>query len=215
MLKRGDKIYPANTDTFVAACDPFRFDDTRKKRHSSGAGAVYLKRDRVIDPDDKPANEVETDRFVCTYKNSVKEDVYKEDMLMMAVYFGCEMFPEMNEEMVYKYFRDSKYSGYLGYLYIDGKKEPLAGFYTHTGIKQRMFKLWKMFVETKIQNERHRDILQELSDIEGLKDMVNYDLFAAAGGCLLAMYYSKTGINEESRRSDEEFLKGYMDRFRR
>ena len=41
-IKRGDKIYPANTDTFVAACDPFRFDDTRKKRHSSGAGAVYL-----------------------------------------------------------------------------------------------------------------------------------------------------------------------------
>lgn len=202
-IKRGSKVVPANTDKFVAACDPFRFDETRKKRRSKGAGCVYLKRDYIIDPEGTNVEDMQTDRFVCTYSNSVKEVDYKEDMLKMTLFFGCEIFPEMNEEMVYKYFRDSKFSGYLGYLWVDGKKNELPGFYTSLPIKQRIFKLWKMKIESGIGHEKHRGLLQELCDIESLKDMTNYDLFAASGGCLLSMYYCRPELRGDAQEATD------------
>lgn len=194
IIMQGGKLIAGNKELFIAGCDPFRFEKTRKKRHSKGAGAVYMKRDNNIDPDTKPREEWKTDRFVCTYCQSVPEEEYKEDMLKMTIFFGCEMFPEMNEEMVYKYFKNNKYRHLLGYLYIDGLKAEMPGFYTHVNTKNKMFKLWKMKIERNIRNELHTDLLQELSDIEGIDDMVNYDLFASSAGCLLADYYSKDGM---------------------
>ena len=209
------KLYAGNKELFVAACDPFRFDDTRKKRRSKGAGAVYMYHDEIIDPPDKPKEDWVSERFVCTYSNAVSEDEYKEDMLKMTIFFGCEMYPEMNEEMVYKFFRDSKYNNLLGYLYFNGLREKLPGFYTHATMKQRMFKLWKEHVEKNLSNEKHRSILQELSDIEGMRDMVNYDLFAAGGGCLLAKMY-RHGGSQKSRVEDliDKELEEYMDYFK-
>jgi len=194
LIKVNGKLVAGNKDIFIAGCDPFRYDKTRKGRHSKGAGCVYMKRDFIIDPEDKPLSEWVSDRFVCTYTQSVPEEEYREDMLMMTIFYGCEMFPEMNEEMVYKYFRSTKYVGLLGYLYVDGKKKELPGVYTHNTNKPIGFKLWKIKIEKNIRHELHRDILQELSEIESLDDMRDYDLFAAGTCVLIAMYYSTDGL---------------------
>ena len=199
-MKNG-KVVAGNKDIFVAACDPFRFDVTRKKRESKGAGVVYMKRDFMIDPEDKPKEDWVTDRFVCTYVNKVPSEEYNEDMLMMSVFFGCEMFPEMNEELVYKYFRATKFSGLLGYLFVDGKKKELPGVYISSANKPLGFRLWKLKIERNIRHELHRDVLQDVADIEGLDDMKNYDLFAAGVSCFLAIYYSKDGLANAVDRS--------------
>ena len=89
-------------------------------------------------------------------------------------------------------------------MYIGGIKEPKPGFFTQTEKKKMLFKLYKIKVETNIKHELHRDILQELADIEGMHDMKNYDLFAAGGGCLLSMYYSKDGLANSVKDADKK-----------
>ena len=204
LIRHNGKLIGGNRDQFVAACDPFKFDETRKKRQSLGGGAVYMKRDKIIDPDTKPLEEWKTDRFVCTYAYKGTTEEFNEDMLMMTIFYGCELFPEMNDEIVYNYFKNNKYRNLLGFLYIGGIKEPKPGFFTQTEKKKMLFKLYKIKIETNIKHELHRDILQELADIEGMHDMKNYDLFAAGGGCLLSMYYSKDGLANSVKDADKK-----------
>ena len=208
-----NKEYPGNTHEFNASCDPFRYDTTRGSRQSFGAGSVYLKRDEMIDPDGKNRADWITDRFCCTYKNKVTEEIYKDDMAKMAVFYGCEIFPEMNEEMVYKYFRDSKLKPYLGYLYREGTKDAMAGFYTSAPLKKIMFKLWKIKIESSIEHEVHGDVLQELAAIESPEDLKNFDLTASGGGNLLAMYYAKSefGRNRQNDVTDNSLLDYVMN----
>lgn len=188
------KLVAGNKDLFIAGCDPFRFEKTRNKRHSKGGGCVYMKREITLDPETKTLSEWTTDRFVCTYSNSTSEEEYKENMLMMTIFYGCEMFPEMNEEMVYKYFKNNKYRHLLGYTYVDGRRAEMPGVYTQSASKAKMFKLWKMKVERNIRHELHVDMLHELSNVEGLDDMKDYDLFASGAMCLYADHYSKEGL---------------------
>jgi len=193
LVQERGKLVAGNKDIFVSASDPFHFDTTRAKRKSKGAGAVYMKRNKDIDPDTKDPKDWISYRFVCTYCNDVPTDEYVEDMLMMSIYFGCEHFTEMNIETVHKYFNNNKYRGLLGYLYKEGIKDKLPGYYMQAALKERLFKLTKIKIERNIEHELHKDLLQEWVDIEGLGQMRDYDLFAAAGGCMLADYYSKEG----------------------
>lgn len=203
-ITKNGKMLPANTNRFIAACDPFRFDTTRKKRHSKGGGAVFLNRDKVIDPDDKDVALWETERFCCTYSNAVPQDDYHEDMLKMAVFYGCEIFPEMNEENTYRYINKTKYKHYLGYLYPDGVKDILPGVYTSRN-KPLYFKLMKIHIERNIAHERHKELLREITTIEKLEDMKDYDLFASACICLYAKYYSKQEFfnNDNTQKTGE------------
>jgi len=201
------KLVGGNKDLFVASCDPFRYDKTKGRKNSKGGGAVYFKRDYSLDPESKTLEDWVSDRFVCTYSNETTTDTFNEDMLMMTIYFGCEMFPEMNEEHTYRYFKNNKYRYLLGYLYIDGKKAEKPGFYTHASrIKPMIFKLWKWKIERNIRHEKHRDILQECTDIQGLDEMTRFDLFTGGGGCLLAVYYDKQGAANYAE--DQEENKG-------
>ncbi len=193
LIVEDGRLVAGNKNKFIAGCDPFRQEKTRSTRQSNAAGAVYLRRDTDLDPDSKKLEDWTTDRFVCTYSQRVPEQEYKEDMLMMTVFYGCEMFPEMNEETVYKHFRNNKYRNLLGYLYIDGVRADMPGVYTHASRKPLMFKLWKIKIETNIRHELHKDMLQECADIQGMEEMKDYDLFTSGVMCLYADYYSKDG----------------------
>jgi hypothetical protein len=189
-VTKNNKKCPANVDMFVASADPFRFENVKGGKKSKGAGCVFLKHDNIIDPPEKDTKDWQTNRAVCTYDKRVdSKEIYKEDMLMMCIYFGTKIFPENNENAIYEYFKLHGFEEYLQYRYTNGVREPNPGFSSQIEMKQRMFGLIMEHVENHGMAERHREVLQQITDIQGLEDMTNYDLFTAFGGCLLAIYY--------------------------
>lgn len=187
---KNDKKTPANTSQFVSSADPFKFENVKGGKKSKGGGCVFLKHDPIIDPLDKDVATWVTKRTACTYNNRVDlKETYKEDMLMMCMFFGTKIFPENNVNDIYEYFKFHGFEEYLQYQIKNGVRDPNPGFFSSLEMKQRLFALVMDQIENHGMAERHREILQECYDITGLDDMTNHDLFTAFGGCLLAIYF--------------------------
>jgi hypothetical protein len=188
---------PGNTQWGVAGGDPFKFNKTEGNRKSKGGGAV-VKKGKLKDGDFSLRR-----NFACTYANrTFDKNIYGEDMLMMCVYYGVQMFPEINIPFLWDYFDERGYSGYLLYK-VDPKtfefgKTP--GGQTSEKIKQDIFTEYMTWIENEADTEKHIEIFEECRDIEGPEDMPNYDLFTAGGYALLGTH----GIYDEMEKLDEQ-----------
>jgi len=190
---------PGNTHWGVAGGDPFKFNKTEQNRKSNGGGAV-AKKGKVKDGDFSMRR-----NFACTYTNrTFDKNLYGEDMLMMCVYYGVQMFPEINIPFLWDYFDERGYGGYLLYK-VDPKtfefgKTP--GGQSSEKIKQDIFTEYMTWIENEAASEKHIEILEECRDIEGPEDMTNYDLFTAGGYALLGTHGIYDTIAEMS---DQEY----------
>lgn len=188
---------PGNTQWGVAGGDPFKFNKTEGNRKSKGGGAV-VKKGKLKDGDFSMRR-----NFVCTYANrTYDKNLYGEDMLMMCVYYGVKMFPEINVPFLWDYFDERGYAGYLLYK-VDPKtfefgKTP--GGQTSEKIKQDIFTEYMTWIENEADNEKHIEVFEECRDIEGPEDMTNYDLFTAGGYALLGTH----GIYDELDKMDDQ-----------
>jgi hypothetical protein len=113
------------------------------------------------------------------------------------------MYPEINVPDVWDYFELNGYGGFLQYgVDNQGFEKKTPGFNTTgNGIKQTLFNGWRDYIQDHGHRERHIEVLQECSDIDGIEDMTNYDLFTAGGGCLLSITNSH---NERVNRIEED-----------
>lgn len=173
---------PGNTSWGVAGGDPFKFNKTEGNRKSDGGGAV-VRKGKIKDGDFSMRR-----KFVCTYSNRIgsKKD-YAEDMLMMCVYYGVQMFPEINVDLLWEYFEERGYAMFLLYR-VDPKtfeQNKTPGANTGEKIKQEIFTEWMNFIEYEAEEETHIEILEECRDIAGPEEMTDYDLFTAGGYALL------------------------------
>jgi hypothetical protein len=200
---------PGNTTWGVAGGDPFKFNKTEGNRKSNGGGAV-IKKGKVKDGDFSMKRS-----FACTYSNrTYDKNEYGEDMLMMCVYYGIQMFPEINIPFLWDYFDERGYSGYLLYK-VDPKtfefgKTP--GGSTNDKIKQDIFTEFMTWIENEADIEKHIEVLEECRDIEGPEDMTNYDLFAAGGYALLGthgIYDTIAEMSEQDYTLDSYVKKRY------
>ncbi len=177
--------FPKNP-LFTASADPFKYNKTQGKRMSDGGGAVFWDYDGSIDGNTE-ISQWKTHRFVCTYRNRPADlDDYCEDMLMMSVYFGAMMYPEINVPAVWTYFDQRGYNGYLKYD-IDhktGNPKNTPGFNSLEGSKQELFNGVRDYIEKHIHRELHLDLMMEFKEIPGIEDMTSFDLFTAGAGCL-------------------------------
>ncbi len=177
---------PGNTALFSAGADPFKFKTTLAGKKSNGAGAVFMKHDTTIDPPTIDASEWKTHRFVCTYDYRPREKAeYGEDMLMMSVYYGCFMLPEINIPFVWDYFTDRGYDGYLFYD-VDkktNKYKKTPGLNTNEAVKEDIYREYHAYIQHHTNREVHDDLLRQCLEIED--DMTDYDLFVAGGYALL------------------------------
>lgn len=186
--------FPETPIKYVASGDPFKFETTEGHRKSNGAGAVFWLRDYNVDPDvvDGDPHDIrqwESNRFVCTYNMRVEnKEEYLEDMLMMCVYWGAMMYPEINLAYIMDHFNNRKYGGYL-YYDVDertGKRKTNPGFNSLTATKNDIFSSSMQYIKLHGHREHHIELLDEYLNIPGIEKMKDYDLFTAAGGCLLA-----------------------------
>jgi hypothetical protein len=197
---------PLNTHFGVAGADPFKFNKTEHNRKSNGAGAVIRKRTYSEGLNLKR-------KFICTYDNrTYDKNVYAEDMLMMCVYYGVQMFPEVNVPLIWDHFEDRGYKGFLLHK-IDihtfrAKETPGAS--TSEPIKQDLFSEFMTWIENEAIEETHGEILEQCRDIGGVEEMTDFDLFTAAGYALLgtlSIYDEIQKINNEGKDVDRFFKK--------
>jgi len=172
---------PGNTSFGVAGGDPFKFNKTIGNRKSQGAGAV-LRKGQIKDGDFSMKR-----KFVCIYaQRTYDKDIYAEDMLMMCVYYGVKMFPEIDYPLLWDYFEKRGYHSYLLYRMdprtFEINNTPGA---TANKVKQEIFAEWMTWIQNEADAETHIEILEECRDIDGPEDMTNYDLFTAGGYALL------------------------------
>ena len=125
---------------------------------------------------------------MCTYSNRTYDKYeYAEDMLMMCIYYGVKMFPEINVDLLCDYFENRGYRGYLLHQYdpktMQSRKTP--GLSLLEKIKQDIFTEYMTWIEHESDEETHSEVLEECRDIDGPEDMTNYDLFTAGGFALL------------------------------
>lgn len=184
---------PGNTSWGVAGADPFKFNKTEGNRKSKGAGAVVRKA-KLKDGDFSMKR-----KFVCTYSNRTYDKYeYAEDMLMMCVYYGVSMFPEINVDLIWDYFEQRGYAGFLLYK-VDPKtfqQNKTPGANTTDKLKQDIFTEWMNFIEYECDEETHIEVLEECRDIGGPEEMTDFDLFAAGGYALLGTASIYTKIEE-------------------
>lgn len=187
--------YPKDVNNICCSADPFQFLDPslikmkeNKDTMSEGGGAAFWKHDDKLDPDNKPINEWESCRFVCTYlSRPAHHNYYAEEMLMMCVYFGAYMLPENNIKLILSYFVDRGYRGYLSHRInrVTGKMNDVAGFASLKESKDDLFKFTRNHIKFHAHRERHLSLLIQWREIKHIKQMTDYDLLTAAGGCLL------------------------------
>jgi hypothetical protein len=184
---------PGNTQWGSAGGDPFKFNKTKGNRISNGGGAV-VKKGKIKDGDFAMKR-----KFACTYNfRPPDKNIYAEDMLMMCVYYGVKMYPEVNVPLLWDYFESRGYVHYLLYKY-DRKTFTISktpGEQTGEKIKQNIFSEWQTFIENEADMENHIEILEECRDIDGPEDMTNYDLFTAGGYALLGTVSDYSDIEE-------------------
>ena len=197
---------PGNTHWGIAGGDPFKFNKTEGNRKSNGGGAV-IRKGKLKDGDFSMKR-----KFVCTYSNrTFDKNLYAEDMLMMCIYYGIQMFPEINVPLLWDYFVERGYGGYLLYK-VDPKSFEFSktpGGQTGEKIKQDIFTEFMTWIENEAQDETHIEILEECRDIEGPEDMTNYDLFTAGGYALLGTHgiYDQITTLDNQEYSLDSFLK--------
>lgn len=105
--KVGNYFKPENTKNFVGAGDTFSHSIVKDNRRSDGA-LVIKKKYNVTD------TSIYNDACVCLYKyRAASTDIQYEDMLMTAVFFGCQVLFESNKNGWKDYFI---YRGYEAFL---------------------------------------------------------------------------------------------------
>jgi hypothetical protein len=197
---------PGNSSWGSAGADPFKFNKTEGNRKSKGGGAVVRKAKM------KDGNFSMKRKFVCTYSNrTYDKNEYAEDMLMMCVYFGVPMFPEINVDLIWDYFEKRNYAGFLLYRFdpktFQQNKTPGAN--TNDKVKQEIFTEYMNFIEYEADEETHVELLEECRDIGGPEEMPDYDLFTAGGYALMgtAPIYQELEEIESSEVSLDMFVK--------
>lgn len=141
-IKNG-KRHPANTARFHMGGDAFKmntFQVARRDRASDGAGHVWAFLDPNIDPIGKPREMWFTNNFVLEYLyRAATPDLYAEHMAMIAIYYGCKIFPEANIGVVDTVFRAHELEEFLAHRwkpvqtgnFIQQKQDKkVAGAYT-------------------------------------------------------------------------------------
>ena len=206
---------PFSPERYTASADPYAFRKVKGRRKSKGGGCVFWNHDKLTDPPSKNVNDWESYRTVCTYvARPLTPEEYAEDMLMMSVFYGAMMFPEINVPLVWDHFVRRGYSGYLKYERTSkGKYSQTPGFFNRGVYPQKIFQKHQAFIQNHGMRERHLEVLMDQKEIRGVDDLTNHDLFVAVGG---AMIGSDSDYGEKLRELNdgaEVDLGGYIEKF--
>lgn len=174
ILKRGDLFYP-NNNGFVMGVDPIDHNTTEDGRRSNGA-AVVLKKYSPLDSG--PYNNA----FVCKYKHRPDSvAVFYEDMVKMAVFYGCSVLFENNKIGMLRYFEDRGYGNFL--MWLPDRQQP--GIAASPKTHQYIAELTETYINDNHERIYFKDLIQEWLEFD-LNNTTKFDVAMAAGYTLIA-----------------------------
>jgi hypothetical protein len=193
--------FPGNFNWGTAGADPFRVDQVVSNKKSMGTGTVLRGRDLNIDPENKDVSEWITNCFVATYCNRPLRDEYCEDMLMMCIYYGIPMFPEMNITVVMDYFKSRGYGGFLLHQKdVNFRISKVPGANTNPKSIGIMFSEMDNFIDHHGLYCKHPEILEACRDADPT-NLQPSDLFVAACYSLLGERSKKISYTQVAQKS--------------
>lgn len=207
------KWKPSNTSKFCGSADPFKYrtkDVKYKKDMSDGACHIYAYYDPNVDGG-KSDTEWLTDDFVLEYLHRPESpDEFCEDVLMIAIYYGCKIYPENNLDNVAIKFKDWGFENYIqvgrkltinseaGMVYAD---ESRGGATTNTKMIETMFRHVQQYVLNAGKRCKFYRTLNDFKEVD-IEDLNPYDLFVSASYCLMNGFEINNPANAK-KKADE------------
>jgi hypothetical protein len=182
----GTKKVPKATKKYAIAVDPFDHSITTSNERSDGAGYAYRRYDAIDDL---------SETFLVQYINRPdKAEIFYEDMIKLAHFFGCEVLSEDNKVGLIKYFEYRGYERFLTKMPNASKYGISATVKTHQQIAEE--------TESYITDNLKKVIFTELLD-DWLHFNINkttkFDAAMAAGYTLIAASKSKFAQKAEQK----------------
>lgn len=182
----GTKKVPKATKKYAIAVDPFDHSITTSNERSDGAGYAYRRYD---------ATDELSETFLVQYINRPdKAEIFYEDMIKLAHFFGCEVLSEDNKVGLIKYFEYRGYERFLTKMPNASKYGISATVKTHQQIAEE--------TESYITDNLKKVIFTELLD-DWLHFNINkttkFDAAMAAGYTLIAASKSKFAQKVEQK----------------
>jgi hypothetical protein len=183
---------PKYPNKYTIGVDPFDYKGTKAlaidtgSYMSSGGIAVFWELDSSIDRSDN-MYEWESYKFAAVYRNRPSSDVFDEDVLKAAIYYGSMVYPETNKGNIWKYFTDKNFDGYLLYEWDEGsgKFKQKPGCFQLEKSKQDIWDAFRQHIKFRVHKEMHVSLLTEIASLKSFDDLTKNDMAAAAGLALL------------------------------
>lgn len=175
IIKRGESFYPNNIG-FVMGIDPVDHNQTQDGKRSNGAGMVLQKYNSVSEDDKYNYS------FVCKYiyrPESVQ--VFYEDMIKTAVYYGCQVLFENQKIGLMHYFNDRGYSNFL--MWLPERTQP--GIAASPKTHQHIAELTESYINDYYEKLYFKDVVQELLEFD-ISNTTAFDGAMAMGYALIA-----------------------------
>ena len=212
---------PGNKAKYRIGVDPV---DAKSEATDTGmsdaACVVYRMYDTIIDGNkvDEEGNLIyglmETDQPVATYCERPDEpDIFYEEMIKVAVYFGCEVFYEAQKPGIRNYFRRRGYYNYLMFKPDDLKTQYTVDRDTGAASSEMSIGIYVemliAYVNRKMDALKHPELITDgelglLTFQNNKRSRQRHDLVVAFGFCLLAT--TKSYGMETSDMDNNEWL---------
>jgi len=176
VAKRGDSYYPNNTLQFVMGVDPVDHSATEDGRRSNGAGIVLQKYNAARGDD------MYNYSFVARYLYRPESvQIFYEDMIKMAVYYGCSVLFENNKIGLMHYFNDRGYGNFL--MWLPERNQP--GIAASPKTHQQIAELTEDYINNHIERVYFKDLVQDWLEFD-MSKTTRFDIAMAAGYALIA-----------------------------
>jgi hypothetical protein len=206
--KRGNLWIPKNKHKFCAASDPIDLDNPDQDEKRSRFVATAFRKYDMTQP------EGTTNKFVALYQyRPPKASMAFEDTLLMCVYYGMDLLPEMQKPGLAQYFYDRGYAPFVGYrpdnTYTPGKKprKKDKGINSSKMMIAQIYEAIEAYVEDHVDLIDFEAMLQDLVDFNPA-DTKKTDVAMSMGYNLLyAQRNMPKTLTDDSTRKVQSFFK--------
>ena len=198
IAKRGDQFYPNNPD-YVMGIDPIDHNTTEDGRRSNGACIVLQKYNTLHE------NDIYNYAFVCKYNfrpDSVQ--VFYEDMIKTAVYFGSKILFENQKIGLMHYFNDRGYGNFL--MWLPDRQQP--GIAASPKTHQHIAELTESYINDYHEKVYFKDLISDWLEFD-LSNTTKFDIAMAAGYALIADQHKINRKDLTALRDVKSFFKAH------
>lgn len=198
IVKRGDAFYPNNAE-YVMGVDPVDHNQTQDGRRSNGALMVLQKYNSVKEND--PYNYA----FVCKYMYRPESvQIFYEDVLKTAVYYGCNILFENQKIGIMHYFSDRGYNNFL--MWLPERTQP--GIAASPKTHQHIAELTESYINDNHEKLYFKDVIHELLEFD-ISNTTAFDGAMAMGYALIADQVKVAKKDLTEIKEAKEYFKTY------